>query len=338
MEPSVFSTANLAPADRSEAWRRWFWPVFDVVPKTAPDESFHARNQVWNLGGMVVSHVAAPAAAEARTRANIARTPVDHWVLSCSRTGMTKVQTDKMLLTAPPNVPFIWSLGETSRSERTQIDGIQILMPRDMFPGIRMQLDALTGSVIETPLGAVLSEYMTALDRWLPSIAPDALPQITLSVHSMISACLSPNADHMEYADAEMSSLHLNRVKRAVRVHLRSPSLRPEELSKMVGISRSSLYRLFEYSGGIVRYIQRQRLLAAHAVLSDPSGRQTILAVSEEFCFADASSFSRAFRREFGHSPSEARAAAANGNPVPPFSLPREPAAATSFADFLREA
>jgi AraC-like DNA-binding protein len=35
--------------------------------------------------------------------------------------------------------------------------------------------------------------------------------------------------------------------------------------------------------------------------------------IAEDLCFADASSFSRTFKREFGHSPSEVRAAALAG-------------------------
>jgi len=51
----------------------------------------------------------------------------------------------------------------------------------------------------------------------------------------------------------------------------------------------------------------------ARAVLSDPRTTQSISAISENLCFADASSFSRAFRREFGYGPSEVRSAALVG-------------------------
>jgi AraC-like DNA-binding protein len=56
---------------------------------------------------------------------------------------------------------------------------------------------------------------------------------------------------------------------------------------------------LFEDIGGVVLYIQRERLLEAHAILSDPEKAQSISAISEDLCFADASSFSRTFKREY---------------------------------------
>jgi AraC-like DNA-binding protein len=102
-------------------------------------------------------------------------------------------------------------------------------------------------------------------------------------------------------------------------------------------MSRSNLYRLFEDTGGVARYIQRERLLEAHAVLTDPATTPSISAIAEDLCFADASSFSRTFKREFGHSPSEVRSAALAG--LAPSAMPRSPApsAGADFGELIRE-
>lgn len=336
MVPTAFSTENFAPSDRASAWHRWLWPVFDVGPSVVPDDRLLARNEVWDLGDLLVSRVVASPSTTVRRRANLAKAPVDHWVLSCCRKGATSVRTERAFLEARPNVPFLWSLGEPSRIEWTNVDKVQLLLPRDMFPEIRTQLDALRGSVLNGPSAAVLGEYIGGLARWLPRISAEAVPLVAASVHNMISACVAPSADTLRRAETDLNCFQLDRVRRAVQAHLRSPSLGPEALCKMVGMSRSSLYRLFLNSGGIMHYIQRQRLLRAHAILSDPLSRQTVVAVSEDLCFSDASSFSRAFRRQFGCSPSDVRAAATGGNPPPPFSRPREHGDTHSFANFLR--
>jgi AraC-like DNA-binding protein len=89
-----------------------------------------------------------------------------------------------------------------------------------------------------------------------------------------------------------------------------------------------------EAKGGIAQYIQQQRLLEAHSLLGNPDNGQSITSLAEDFCFADVSSFSRAFRREFGYSPSDARRAAISGLPLVP---PRRPSTGESdFADLLR--
>jgi len=125
-------------------------------------------------------------------------------------------------------------------------------------------------------------------------------------------------------------------VRQVVRKHLRTPIFGPAILCRLVGMSRSNLYRLFEDIGGVGRYIQRERLFEAHAVLTDPTNTQSISAVAEDLCFADASSFSRAFKRKFGHSPGEVRSAALAG--LPPSVTPRSQffTAGADFGELLR--
>ena len=61
-----------------------------------------------------------------------------------------------------------------------------------------------------------------------------------------------------------------------------------------------------------------------------------IAAIAETLCFADASNFSRAFRREFGMSPREVRTASLVGlAPAPTSKTPAE-SETHSFADYLR--
>jgi AraC-like DNA-binding protein len=96
-------------------------------------------------------------------------------------------------------------------------------------------------------------------------------------------------------------------------------------------MSRSNVYRLFEDDGGVARYIQRQRLLEARAVLTDPASKKPISAIADDLCFADVSGFSRTFRREFGHSPGEVRSAALAGLAL---SAPPRSSVASARADF----
>jgi len=84
-------------------------------------------------------------------------------------------------------------------------------------------------------------------------------------------------------------------------------------LCRELGMSRSSLYRLLECEGGVAQYIQRLRLLESLAQLSDPSNRKPIAVIADELGLIDPSSFSRAFRRQFGISPTDAREAAQAG-------------------------
>jgi AraC-like DNA-binding protein len=101
-------------------------------------------------------------------------------------------------------------------------------------------------------------------------------------------------------------------------------------------MSRSNLYRLFEDAGGVARYIQRQGLLEAQAVLSDPATTQSISAIAENLCFADGCSFTRTFKREFGYSPSEVRSAALGRLTLCATPQSRVPPAGAKFGELLR--
>ena len=147
----------------------------------------------------------------------------------------------------------------------------------------------------------------------------------------MVAAAIAPSEERLAVAKNQIDLGRKERVRRAVRRHLRTPTLGPRTLGRLTGMSRSNLYRLFEDIGGVARYIQRERLLEAHAVLSDSASTQSISAIAEDLCFTDPSAFSRTFKREFGYSPTGVRSAALAGL-VPRATLPSR--AVSDRADF----
>lgn len=313
VKPVIFSTESAQPGGRVEAWREWFYPIFDISAGSGERADFVAKNKVWDIGGILLSGASAPATHVTRGKLNISRAPVDHWVITYNRCGVTTIASDRSALRARAGIPFLWSLGEKTTSERSSVDRLQLMIPRDLFRDIAPLLDASRNSALDNPLGRMLGDYMLFLETRLDSIAREDLPRLRDAVRSMIAACLAPSADRVAAASEEIDLGRRERACRQIHLHLRSATLSPASICKAAGISRTQLYRLFEPSGGVLRYIRRQRLLQSHSVLSDPDNRQSILSIAESFCFEDPSSFSRAFRREFGYSPSDIKSAAAAG-------------------------
>jgi AraC-like DNA-binding protein len=334
--PETFLTRSLHPADQYDAWCEWVRPTFGIMPMDSVRYGFQAENHVWRLGDMAVSQVSAPPVRVKRQKADLRRDPVDHWVLSFCKQGATVITTDRASIKAPAGVPFLWSLGEASESERTQVDRTQLFLARDAFCDIAPLLDTERCSVLDTPLGRLLGDYMLALERRLPAMTRADLPRLTQATGAMIAAVVGPSAERIAVAKGPIDLGRLERVRQAVRKQLRSPALAPMTLCHVLGISRSNLYRLFEDVGGVARYIQSRRLHEAHAMLSQTATNHAISLIAEELCFPDASSFSRAFKREFGYSPSEARIAALGG--LTQSAAPRAQAAleAARFSDLLR--
>jgi AraC-like DNA-binding protein len=315
------ATLSLHPRDQLEAWREWYQPLFDVIPKQPTGDGFPAETHLWKLGGLAMSRTYAPPVHVVRTRGRLRRDPANHWVIAYCARGAHFTRTTKTSLEVPARVPFLWSLGDEFENERTHVDRVRFFMTREAFRDIAPLLDAACGSTLDTPLGLLLGDYMMALERRLPAVTEADFPRLTDAVGAMVAAAVAPSAERVAVARRQIDLGGKERVRQAVRRHLRTPTFGPTILCRLVGMSRSNLYRLFEDTGSVARYIQCQRLLGAQAVLSDPVTTQSISAIAEDLCFADASSFSRTFKRDFGHSPSEARSAALTG--LAPATTPR---------------
>jgi len=324
-------------ADGLQAWRDWFHPLLDISLAQSERGPFSAENRVWNINGILLSSVTAPATCVKRGKFNISRSPIDHWVFSYNRSGTTVIATDKTSLQAPPRAPFLWSLGDKTSSRRSDVDRIQLLIPRDMFWDIAPVLDASRGGVLNTPLSTMLGDYMLFLENRLSAVSAPDLPGLGDAVRGMINACLAPSRERAQMAARQMDYCRRERVRQMIHANLRSPSLYPAAICKAVGMSRSQLYRLFEHSDGVVRYIQRQRLLRCHTILSDPQNAKSIPATAEEFGFMDVSTFRRAFRREFGQSPSDVRSASRSGMPIVAKPRDQTPKSPRRFYDLLVE-
>ena len=154
---------------------------------------------------------------------------------------------------------------------------------------------------------------MILLWRRLPDMTEADFSGLAKSIGAVVAVAAAPSADRMAIAKPLIDRSRKERVRQVVRQELRTPTLTPKTLGRLVGMSRSNLYRLFEDTGGIARCIQRERLLEARAILIDPASTQTASVIAEDLCFADASGFGRAFKREFGYTPREARYAALSG-------------------------
>jgi AraC-like DNA-binding protein len=336
MTPEIFATMTMRQRDQREAWREWFRPVLEVVPRDPAGGGFSARNTVWKLDGVVVSRVSAPAVRVKRTPSLMRRNPVDHWVLSFCQQGEMTIATERGSLHARSGVPFLWSLGEPSEAQRADTDRLQLFLSRDTFQDIAPLLDAARGTVLDTPLGRLLGDFMLSLEHRLQGLPIADMPRLTAATRALIAACVAPSIDRMASAKNQLQHGLRERVRQTIRAQLRSPKLSPSTLARAVGMSRSNLYRLFESDGGVTHYIQRQRLAEAYRTLTDPKITRSISTIADELCFSDASSFGRAFRAMFDHSASEVRSAAVGGLVLSAIREKAVTAGQSNFSAFLQ--
>ncbi|KRR01020.1 hypothetical protein CQ12_27295 [Bradyrhizobium jicamae] len=179
----------------------------------------------------------------------------------------------------------------------------------------------------------MFADYLLSLVQRLHDADPSELPAIAEMTRVMIVACLTGDAS-VTQMPAERSIVMRERVDRLIRDNLGSARLNPERICALAGISRSSLYRMFEDRGGVAAHVQALRLKRAYAELSNPhSAFETIANLAAGHGLHNTTAFNRAFRRHFGCTPGEVRGAALRADPVPPERACSPP---QSFADLLR--
>ena len=335
MTSTAFATYSLPLSEQAGAWRSWYASVFETTSLRPASEGFRAETEAWTLPGVGLSRVDSPPISAVRTKDMIRHNPVDHWCVTFGETAEASLRVGNDELVVPATVPYVFSLGEEMHGER---DGrrIQLYLARDSFQAVAPALDAARGTALDIPEGRLLADYIVVLERNLPHLPPSDGEKLVRAIQAMVGACLAPTADRMAEAGRHIDLTLMERVRQAVRRNLRSPLLTPERLCREAATSRSQLYRLLEGEGGVAHYIQRRRLSESFSILCDASNDLSIGKVAEMLCFADGSSFSRAFRREFGMSPSDVRARTLEGSSLPAPSKRRAEADVHSFSECLR--
>ncbi|WP_426130587.1 helix-turn-helix domain-containing protein [Pararhizobium sp. PWRC1-1] len=316
LEPLHFSTRDLVPADQFAAWQAYLAPLIDIeLPDgVSPEAGFPADHTAWNLGSMLIVQQRAPPHSYIRSAAKLRSNSIDHWHIVLLRTGRTWTEVDRHVSEGAPGKVELRSLGRPFRGRSTDSQSLTFYLPRELFSDATPSADVNNNTALTGTYTDLLIEYMKNIEARLSSLAAADLPQVVRTTRDMILTCLSASAEHSGPAETQGNLDLIGRVRRFVQSNLNSPDLTSDILCRELGVSRTRLYQLFEQSGGVHHYIQKRRLLSAHAALSNSANRQQIVEIASAVGFTSAAHFSRAFSKEFGYSPRQARNVA-----IPPY-------------------
>jgi AraC-like DNA-binding protein len=245
----------------------------------------------------------------------VARSGIDHLMLTMYLAGRCVFSAGRRVITARPGDIFVVDYSEPNFSRSDSDDGktrvVNLLLPRERLAPLLAAPHAVQGSLIlrETAAGRLVREHMLALNDTAADLAPSELDRRLTEVTHLVAQALGPT--DAQDPDAARRAL-LSSIKRHIEQNLIMPDVGVDYLCGHFGLSRSALYRLFETEGGLTAYIQERRLIRAYARLVAPEMRNgRIIDVALESQFASDATFARAFRRQFGITPSEVRALAA---------------------------
>jgi AraC-like DNA-binding protein len=207
----------------------------------------------------------------------------------------------------------VFSLAGAYEARRTNVDWLGLFVPRGAFPAVDEALNHTEHRALDGTLGRVFAAYLRSLADELTSASKDELPALVQATEALLPTLITSSANVLDSGDTCFDAPFVRNVRDFIDRNLCSWNLHVGRICKMAGASRSNIYRMFEPYGGVVRYIQRQRLRRAHALLADPTCTRAVNMIANDYCFSDPSTFSRAFRQEFGYSPTDLRRHAESG-------------------------
>lgn len=338
IRPVVFTTDDLPHDQRLDAWNDRFRSLNTVIVPDPAASALTVRNENWLLGDMMFSANRIAGSRFERGPQQLRQDGLDHWVVRVLRHRRNQMCIGEGRHDLAQGEPFLFSLAEGWISEWTDSSWVSLCLPRDAFPDLAAGFASLGPGPLRTPGAPLLADYLLMLEQHLREATADRVAALADATRAMLAACLLRNVAPRAVTPEAVSGAQFERVRALIRQHLASPTLNAERLARMLGMSRSALYRLMEPHGGVASYIQALRLRVAHALLSDPAfAGVPIASLAERVGFFDASAFSRTFRAAFGYPPREARAAGLAGMRLPGVATarPGDPAA-EDFGMLLR--
>ncbi|AOF93179.1 helix-turn-helix domain-containing protein [Sinorhizobium sp. RAC02] len=269
-----------------------------------------------------------------RDPSRIARSGLDLILVQVTLAGsdLRTVNGETMLVEAGD--VSIFDLTRPMHSETQHCHNLTLVLPRHLLFSKDVQNDGLHGLLFKrsTSTARLIGSHLRALFEDLPDITQADAPTIVTATANLVTNLVGPKITERQQSGPTVRGAVIMQIRRYIEQHTAMADLGPDHLCKMFGLSRASLYRLFEPIGGVTDYIRTRRLRAAFDMLTNDRKRG-VGEIAYACGFADISAFSRAFRNQFGMSPSEVRDMGDRG----PLSLgPAEKQSATSVHDWLR--
>jgi AraC-like DNA-binding protein len=169
---------------------------------------------------------------------------------------------------------------------------------------------------LSTGPGAILAGFVnSAVIQRAASPAGAAGRLGEAGLHLVAGAISSASPPAGETAGEAAAAATRLQVLAFIRAHLDDPDLSHDHVAGAHHIAPRTLSRLFEDEpSSVTAYIRTGRLHAVQRDLGDPLlARRSIAAIAARWCFRDQAHFTRAYRAQFGVTPSDSRRAMLGG-------------------------
>lgn len=314
-----FSTADWAERDRLAIFREQIGRmVVKLDSEPLVDGAFHAEATLRELPGLGIGSWACTNLRAVRPRELLDGN--DDLILTIATSGsMNASQRGREIKLGP---------GEAVLMSSAEVGSMAVPPLPTRFVGLRLPRKTLASQVSNpenmlmrslppnTEALRLLALYIRELDDGYRLATPELLGAVVTHLVDLGSLVIGANRDGTVVAeDRGLAAARLAAVRADINQHLSYGDLTLLAVAARLKLTPRYIQRLFEsVDSTFSEFVLSQRLARAHRLLTDP-GRSdsTIGTIAFESGFGDLSYFNRTFRRHYGATPSDIRAAARHG-------------------------
>lgn len=332
VQPLLFDTA--AFVSPQQGFERLCELIVDICDATmlCDAENFQFTASTLHLGSALLLESRSSALRYNRTPEHVAR-GLDHFQLVMYLGGGAEfIAGEHTFLQRAGDVSLINMSKPLLTREIPSDDGVvqvlSFMLPRPLlaplFPAIE-NVPTIIFARRDAPFGMLISEQMLALRRCATQLTQAERQAAARSLAQLAAGGMEWRADDADPLPRLSQEALRARINRHIEENLGTTSLDVSNLCRRFALSRASLYRLFAPQSP-ANYIQQRRLHRAFAILVSPAFRPwRVIDIAVECQFSSDATFIRAFRREFGMTPGEARERSLRTSNEPPDDRPAEP-------------
>jgi len=306
-----FATHELDPEQRFDAWNESMTVFLDTsLSRQDNAVAFNGEIESYLLDDIIFSRAQANHQKFDRPAAKIAQDGLQHYMIQLFLDGHTEMNMGRRVVRNRPGQVVGFDLGDVMDSFNSDFDVFSIIIPRARLAPLLSHPDSIHGVMpsLDGGPGFLLSGYLQTLYYAAPMLTPaEAVTASRAMIELMAAAFNKESAGPRAESNIALQSL-LMRAQLFIRENLASETLSTNQIAAGIGVSRSQLYELFEPFGGVAGYVRELRLRKCFAEIVSPRhAASQISEIAYRWGFSDPAVFTRAFRRRYGRSPSEAR-------------------------------
>jgi AraC-like DNA-binding protein len=281
-------------------------------------DRFTSRISTFHLSSALLLRACVPQVRYDRSPLLVARSGFDHYLVVVYLRGRCRQWIgSREIEIAPGDVGVIdltypaRTLVEPARGAHLA-EHITMILPRARLAPLLPGSDALGQQLIrgDRPYGRILRGLLVDLWRHAGELSlAEAEPAIQAAA-MLVAGGVRP----VRGRGADLAPIAHAAARAEIQHFLDRQDTTPDQLGvaalcRRFRVSRATLYRMFEPDGGLMHHVRERQLRRALGAVASPAHRHLrIIDIALQYGFATESGFIRAFRRQFGITPGEARA------------------------------